>query len=57
MMHGERRGEGNSLAQKLGGCVLGLQPREGFVPQALVHVVKGCHDFRVPLACCICEVH
>ena len=38
-MHGERIGEGNSLAQNLG-VLSGLQPREGLISQALAHVVN-----------------
>lgn len=38
-------------------CILGVQPREGVISRALVHVVKGCHAFSLPLAYCICEVH
>lgn len=36
---------------------LGLQPREGLISQALMRIVKGCRDFSMSLAYCICEVH
>lgn len=55
-MYRERMGEGNSLAQNLG-VFSGLQPREGLISQALVHVVKGYYDSCAPLAYCNCEVH
>ena len=55
-MHGERIGEGNSLAQNLG-VLSGLQPREGLISQALAHVVNWCHEFLASLAYCNCEVH
>lgn len=55
-MHRERREGRNSLARNLG-VFSGLQPREGLISQALVRVVKGCHDFCTSLAYGICEVH
>ena len=55
-MYRERMGEGNSLAQNLG-VFSGLQPQEGLISQALVHIVKGYYDSCAPLAYCNCEVH
>lgn len=55
VMYRERMGEGNSLARNLG-VFSGLQPREGFISQALLRVVKGYYGSRAPLAYCNCEV-
>lgn len=55
-MHRERKGDVNSLAQRLG-VFSRLQPGEGLIPVACVHVVKGYHDFSVCLAYHICEDH
>lgn len=55
-MHRERKGEVNSLAQRLG-VFSRLQPGEGLIPVACVRVVKGYHDFSVSLAYCIREDH
>lgn len=55
VMHRERMGEGNSLAQNLG-VFSGLQPPEGLISQALLHVVNGYYDSRAALAYCNCEV-
>lgn len=50
------KGRGKQLGSE-SRCISGLQPREGLIFQALVHVVKGCHDFSVSLAYYIYEFH
>ena len=56
VIYRERMGRRKQLGSE-SGVFSGLQPREGLISQALVHIVKGYYDSRAPSAYCNCEVH